>query len=234
MKVKRYERREFESKLRYREIHEFYQCVFDISFEDFKNSAYQFSHCAVGYDKGSIVAAMFFDIRPVVTLKGRVTSIYFGFTAINGSYRNKGFVQKVVIQSMTLASIQNPFRKKYIWCYAATYKPYLFYSKLLKIGFPKYDVVASDHDLMIRDALIKNGPVQVGQDGWISTIPFKWNLKDESNNISDEDLLDPHIKFYNDLKLPSGIGLCSYSPANWSNLFYYISHEFKKFSGLRK
>lgn len=206
------------------ELYSFYSKTFAIDQDHFRSSLVHYEMVAIQRRGEDIIASQFFDIKAVRTpCSGKsIISIYFGITAIDERFRSSGFVQKCVMKAMGIAYLRHPFQPKYIWCHAATYKPYLFFAKILQKGYPRFNQPPDASAIEIRDTLIANCPVDLGQNGWLSSVPVSWVLEDGSDVTTDRDLQDPHIRYYKSLVTEAGIGLFTYAPADVENLVLYL------------
>jgi len=205
-------------------MYQLFSSCHSIDYDVYDASFKLYSDYALGYEGDRLVALSAIDIKLLNLSSSKIVSIYMGSSCVEPEYRSAGFIQKASIKAMLKAALNYPFYKKYIWCLAATYKPYMFFSKVLKEGYPKRNTIYSEKVLETRDSLIKNCPVKYGQIGWMNASPVKWKLKDDANRITSSDLNDPDVAFYHSFNLPEDHGIFTFAPASMENLIFHVKN----------
>lgn len=196
-----------------------------IDYEAYEANFDLYSEYALGYEGERLVALSAIETKLITLTSSKIVSLYVGSSCVDPDFRSNGFIPKVMTRAIISTMFKYPFYKRYIWCLAATYKPYMFYAKIVKKGYPRRNQNYSDKILEIRDNLIKNCPVNFGQNGWSNANPVVWTLKDDASKITSGDLNDPDVAFYNSFNLPDHYGLFSFAPASVENILFYVKNS---------
>ncbi|MBL4648651.1 MAG: hypothetical protein JKY03_02890 [Aureispira sp.] len=89
------------------------------------------------------------DIIKNGTTKNTVVGL--AMTVVDKKYRNKALIQRAVCKLYQREFMQHPFRNIFVWSVAATYKPYLVFSKGIEIFYPKANMdMPEDYKVLKR------------------------------------------------------------------------------------
>lgn len=200
----------------------------NITEEVFPSRVDKYQHFGMAYAGDRLVGYVGYNIKEVPLGDRTIISIYMGITAVEHEFRGRGLVPRVVWTAIVQAMYRFPLKPKYVWCHARSYKPYLFFTRYVKVGHPRRQVPQTPEVLAIRDALIAAEPEDLGQKGWVSTRRTTRYIIDETTKIRPEDLADPDIRFYQEMCPDPLCGLYTYFPVSVENAVAHASKEVRR------
>ncbi len=186
-------------------------------------------------DEKKLIGFTGFRYRKIKTEDGTCQALQIGQTVMKQNYRGQSFVAQTCLSLFIKHYLRYPFRPLYAWCDALTFKPYLMFANGLETFYPNYLEETPTKLKSILDSL-GNYHYGVNYNPETNVVKkFQKAVNDTTANISEKELDNPHIAFYNKQNPDHihGNGYLVIAPINFRNMFFLAKKcIIKKFSTL--
>ncbi len=165
-----------------------------------------------------------FRYRKINTEHGTCQAIQISQTVMDKNFRGQSLVPRTCLSLFIKHYLRYPFRPLYAWCDAVSFKPYLMFANEVENFYP---TAIEETPVKIKSVLAQLGNHHYGVNYNPKTNvvrKFQKVINDDTTTITEEDLENPHIAFYNKQKLDHihGNGFLVIAPINFRNMLFLI------------
>lgn len=165
-----------------------------------------------------------FRYRKINTKHGTCQALQIGQTVMDKDFRDQSLVPRTCFSLFIKHYLRYPFRPLYTWCDAITFKPYLMFANEIENFYPS---VKKETPPKIKSVLTQLGNHHYGVNYNSETNvvrKFQKTIDDDTTNISEKDLENLHIAFYNKQNPDHihGNGFLVIAPINFRNMLFLI------------
>ena len=171
-----------------------------------------------------------FRYKRINTPFGVYQTLYIGQSVMKEEFRGRSLMPRTCLKIFINHFLRYPFRPLYVWCDALTFKPYLLFANSMKEFYPTFK---SKTPLKMK-YLIHNLGKHFYDEYYLSEKGVVRKLQksviDSSADITEKDLKNPHIAYY-EKRNPGhihGNGLLVIAPVSFKNLWFLFKKCIRK------